>query len=155
MSEQARLEEIRAYVVRFIEAARIDVVPVVRSGDEGILIDLNGPDDGLLVERKGELLESVQFLLAKVVQKQFGPELRVLVDCANYRLGREKEITEMARRTAERVKRIGESAELSPMNPYERRIVHLALSEDPGVQTESSGDGFMKRVRIYPASASK
>src|SRR5882724_2768014 len=140
MSEQVRLEEIREFVARFVEAARIDVVPVVRLGAEGVLIDLNGADEDLLLERKGELLESVQFILAKVVQKQFGPELRVLVDCANYRFCHEKAITETARRTAERVKRIGESCELSPMNPYERRIVHLALSEDPGVQTESSGD---------------
>lgn len=155
MSEQERLEEIRAFVARFIEASRLDVVPDVREGTEGIQIDLRGADEALLLERKGELLESIQFLLAKVVQKKFGPEMRILVDSANYRVGRETEIQEIARRTAERVKRLGESAELSPMNPYERRIVHLALSGDPGVQTSSSGDGFMKRVRIYPAAAAK
>jgi spoIIIJ-associated protein len=152
MSEEKRFEEIRDYVGKFVAAAHLEVTPEVRSEEDGLVIELNGPDEDLLLDRRGELLESVQFILGKVLQKRFGAELRFLVDSANYRHGREREIEEIARRSAERVKRLGEAYELSPMNPYERRIVHLALKDDPGVRTASTGDGFLKRVTIYPGA---
>lgn len=151
MSEEKRLEEIRSCVGQFVAAAHLEVTPQVRAEDDAFVIDLNGPDEDLLLDRRGELLESVQFVLGKLLQKRFGPEMRILVDSANYRHGREREITEIARRSAEKVKKMGEPFELSPMNPYERRIVHLALRDDRRVRTESSGDGFMKRVTIYPS----
>jgi len=151
MTEEKRREEIRSYVGRFVEAAHLEVTPLVRAEEDAFVIDLSGPDEDLLLDRRGELLESVQFILGKVLQKRFGPETRFLVDSANYRQGREREITEVARRSAERVKKLKEPFELSPMNPYERRLVHLALKDDRGVRTESDGDGFMRRVTIFPS----
>jgi spoIIIJ-associated protein len=73
------------------------------------------------------------------------------VDSGGYRKAREEEIAEIARRTAEKARSRGEECVLSPLNPYERRLVHLALKEFPGVETRSLGDGFLKRVAIIPA----
>jgi spoIIIJ-associated protein len=151
MSEENRLEEIRSYVGMFVKAAQLQVAAQVRIEEDAFVIDLSGPDEGLLLDRRGELLESVQFILGKVLQKRFGSETRFLVDSANFRRGREREITEIAQRSAERVRKHGEPFELSPMNPYERRIVHLALKDVLGVRTESVGDGFLKRVTIFPS----
>jgi len=151
MSEEDRLEEIRSYVGLFVKAACLQVTAQVRIEEEACVINLSGPDEDLLLERRGELLESLQLILGKLLQKRFGSETRFLVDSADYRRGREREITEVARRSAERVREHGEPFELSPMNPYERRIVHLALKDVAGVRTASEGDGFMKRVTIFPS----
>jgi len=155
MSEESRIEEIRKVVGQFVAATHLEVTPEVSSENDGLRIDLSGPDEDLLLDRRGELLESVQFLLGRVLQRRFGAELRILVDSANYRLGREREISEVARITAENVKKSGQPSELSPMNPYERRIVHLALQDDRHVRTESLGDGFLKRVTIFPETNQK
>jgi spoIIIJ-associated protein len=151
MSEGNRLEEIRSSVLQFVEAARLEVTPQVRTEEDSFVVDLSGPDEDLLLDNRGELLESVQFILGKVLQRRFGSDTRFLVDCANYRRGREREIADIARHSAERVIKRREPCELSPMNPYERRIVHLALKDVHGVRTESVGDGFMKRVTIHPS----
>ena len=73
-----------------------------------------------------------------------------MVDCEGYRARKKIELQKIAARVSERVKRSGEEEELSRMNPYERRIVHLAVAEIEGVTTESEGDGVMKRVVIFP-----
>jgi len=154
MPRDDRLEEIRKFAKEFIDATQLEVTPAVRSEEDAIVVEFSGPDEGLLLQRRAELLESLQFLLGKVLQRRFGAETRFLVDSAGFRLGREREIGEIARRTAERVKASSEPFELDPMNPYERRIVHLALKDDRLVRTESVGDGFMKRVTIYPSEES-
>ena len=79
---------------------------------------------------------------------------RIHLDSAGFRKIREDEVVEIARRTAEQVRARGEESLLSPLNPYERRIVHLALSEVEGVATRSVGDGFLKRIAIYPTRKS-
>ena len=77
-------------------------------------------------------------------------ERRLVVDCDGYRARKELELKEIAARVSERVKRSGEEEELGRMNPYERRVVHLAVAEIDGVTTESEGEGVMKRVIIFP-----
>ncbi|HET9481347.1 MAG TPA: R3H domain-containing nucleic acid-binding protein, partial [Candidatus Polarisedimenticolia bacterium] len=103
------------------------------------------------LERKGSVLEAFQLLLSKVVESRHGLEKRLVLDCDGYRRGRDKDLVEAALRAAETVRRSGEPMELDPMNPYERRLVHLALAEEKGVATESQGDGFLKRILITPA----
>ncbi len=146
-----RLGEITEFVGRVVELAGFDLTTEARVEGETLIIELNGPDGPLLFDRRGELLEALQVVLTKMLPRRFGVADRILVDSAGYRLGREREIADGARLTAERVKRLGEPCELSPMNPYERRIVHLALSSDHSVTTASAGEGFLKRVTIYPS----
>jgi len=146
------LEALRLYVEKVIATAHLDLDVEVREDEEALVVDLDGPDNELLLSRRAEGLEALQLLLGKMLMRSFRISKSILVDCAGYRRGREREIVEIARRTAERVKRMRQGIELSPMNPYERRIVHVALSGDAGVVTSSSGDGVVKRVRIDPVA---
>src|SRR5262245_22259669 len=144
------LEEIRVFIDELLASSGLDLTPTLSTEQNALVIELNGDDSALLLERGGEVLAALQLLLGKILPRRFGTTMRILVDSANYRIGRENEIIEIARLTAERVKKLGTPFELSPMNPYERRLVHMALASDLEVQTESSGDSFLKRIRISP-----
>jgi spoIIIJ-associated protein len=96
-------------------------------------------------------LEALQYLLNRMFGRENRDAPRILVDCDGYRARKEAELREIALRISERVRRTGAQEELGLMNPYERRIVHLAVAETEGVRTESAGEGVMKRVIILPA----
>ena len=116
---------------------------------ETLRVELHGEDREILVRNRAEVLEVFQYLTNRI----FGRELRerrIVVDSDGYRAQKEAELREIAARVSERVKLTGQEEELGSMNPYERRIVHLAVAELEGVTTESEGDGVMKRVVILP-----
>ena len=117
-----------------------------------ILLDVVGRDLGILIGRRGETLASLQFLLNVMVGKRLGSWARVLIDVEGYRARREESLRSLASRVAERVRRSGQPFALEPMPANERRIVHLALQDNPYVTTESSGYGEDRRVTIMPRS---
>ena len=99
----------------------------------------------MLVRRGGEGLQALQHLVATAFRRQLGDDNRVVVDCNGFRKEKDLELKQMARYIAEKARSSGMPQEMGPLNPYERRIVHLAIAEDPGVTSESIGDAFMKR----------
>lgn len=124
-------------------------VEVYGDDPETLRVELYGEDREILVRNRAEVLEVFQYLTNRI----FGRDLRdrrIVVDCEGFRAQKEAELQEIAARVSERVKRSGQEEELVSMNPYERRIVHLAVAELEGVTTESEGDGVMKRVIILP-----
>ncbi len=149
-SDTGSIEEIGPYIQDLLSRAKLSVTPALYVERDALVVDLQGPDGELLLDRAGEILDALQVILGKVLPRRFGTTLRVLVDSNNYRLGREREIIEIALRTAKTVEESGRAYELSPMNPHERRMVHLALKDNPAVTTSSTGDGELKRVMILP-----
>ena len=115
---------------------------------EGTRINLEGEDGGVLVRRGGEGLQALQHIVATAFRKQLGDDNRIVIDCNGYRKEKDAELRQMARFVAERARSSGIAQEMGPVNPYERRIVHLAIAEDSGVTSESIGDAFMKTVII-------
>lgn len=146
-----RPREVERLTQTFLEAMGLSLTPTVSEQEDSIQIDLSGPDSYLLLERKGSVLEAMQLLLGKVAESELGAGKRVVVDCDGYRREREQALIDEALQVAEKVRRLGAPIELEPLNPYERRLVHLAISEEPGVASESQGDGFLKRIVISPA----
>jgi len=118
---------------------------------EAIKVDLSGEDRDIVLCNRAEVLEAVQYLLNRAFGRENRDAQRILVDCDGYRARKEAELREIALRVSDRVRRTGAREELGLMNPYERRIVHLAVAETEGVTTVSAGDGVMKRVIILPA----
>ena len=121
------------------------------------VFDVNGETDdasdelGLLIGRRGETLGALQYLLNVMVLQRYGDQDRVFsVDVEGYKRRREQSLVEMAQRVAAEVRETGDVITLEPMRPAERRIIHLALSEEPGVITESVGDGNERQVEIMP-----
>ena len=142
--------DVRELMEKMVEHLDWDlVVDVVDADPEVLEIVFSGEDRDLMIRNRAEVLDVFQYLANRI----FGRELsgrRLVVDCDGYRARKEDEIKEIAARVAERVKRSGREEEVGRMNPYERRIVHLAVAEIEGVTSESEGDGVMKCVIILP-----
>jgi len=115
---------------------------------EGTRINLEGEDGGVFVRRGGEGLQALQHIVATTFRKQLGDDNRIVIDCNGYRKEKDAELRQMALFVAEKARSSGMPQEMGPLNPYERRIVHLAIAEDPTVTSESIGDAFMKTVII-------
>jgi spoIIIJ-associated protein len=116
-----------------------------------VILDISGDDLGLLIGWRGETLRALQTTLNLMLGEEETAEgRRVILDVERYRARREEQVRELALRLATRVKRSGERYSLDPMHAYERRIIHLTLSDDPGVRTESSGREPTRRVVIHP-----
>jgi len=142
--------DVREFMEQMVEHLDWELgVDIVESDPEVLRVVLSGEDRDLMLQNGAEILDVFQYLANRI----FGRDLddrRLVVDCDGYRARKEIELQEIAERVSERVKRTGEEEELSRMNPYERRIVHLAVAEIEGVTTESEGEGVMKRVVIFP-----
>ncbi|MEM5947220.1 RNA-binding cell elongation regulator Jag/EloR [Spirochaetia bacterium 38H-sp] len=103
----------------------------------------------ILIGRKGKNLDAIQLLANVIVSRLGAEELKVVIDAENYRSRREEQIVSMARKIANQVKRTRRSVLLEPMNPFERRLIHTALSDIKDVATKSEGEGLIKQVRVY------
>jgi len=114
------------------------------------VLDIEGDDLGILIGRRGETLSSLQYLLNLMVSRQLQQHLSFTVDVEGYRRRRERQLTTLAHRMADQVKRTRRPVTLEPMPPNERRIIHLALAEDRQVETSSMGEGDARKVGINP-----
>ena len=142
-------DEVETLASRILGGLELDLTVSVRDAGESIEVDVTGPDRDYLLDRRGEPLNALQYLLNRIVYRGRRGR-KIHVDSDGFRRLREDEIVEIAMRTAEKVKARDEECVMSPLNPYERRLVHIALGEVAGVATRSIGDGFLKRVAIYP-----
>ena len=143
-------EQITGFVQSVVDAMGLTLTPRIEETPEGTHINLEGEDGGVLVRRGGEGLQALQHLVATSFRKQLGDDNRIVVDCNGFRRDKDAELKQMARFIAGKVQSSGIPQEMGPLNPYERRIVHLAIAEDPGATSESIGDAFMKTVIISP-----
>jgi spoIIIJ-associated protein len=144
--------DIANFVTRVVTAMGAQLTTSVEETPEATRINLHGEDGGILVRRGGEGLQALQHLVATTFRRQLGEDNRIVVDCNDYRLTKDAELKQMARFMADKARTSGVPQEMGPLNPYERRIVHLAVSEDPAVSSESIGDAFMKTVIIASKS---
>src|SRR5215211_8533346 len=119
----------------------------VEEGPDGTRVNLDGEDGGVLVRRGGEGLQALQHVVATTFRKQLGDDNRIVIDCNGFRRDKDAELRQMAHYNAEKARGVGPQ-EMGPLNPYERRIVHMAIAEDPTVSSESIGDAFLKTVII-------
>jgi spoIIIJ-associated protein len=140
--------DVTAFVERVVKAMGVQLTAEVEEGPDGSRINLVGDEGGVLVRRGGEGLQALQHLVATAFRRQLGDDNRIVVDCNGFRRDKDAELRQMARFIAEKARSSGIPQEMGPLNPYERRIVHLAIAEDPGVTSESVGDAFMKTVII-------
>ena len=111
-------------------------------------IEISGEDMGVLIGKRGQTLDSLQYLVSLVVNKGTKEYLRVKVDTENYRERRNKTLENLAKNMAFKVKRTRRSVTLEPMNPYERRVIHSALQNDSYVTTHSEGEEPYRKVVI-------
>ena len=118
--------------------------------DKNMFVDLSGDDMGVLIGKRGQTLDSIQYLANLVVNKNSDEKIYVKVDTEDYRRRRRETLENLAKNMASKVKRTRRSVSLEPMNPYERRIIHSTLQNDRYVSTHSEGDEPFRHVVIVP-----
>ena len=131
-------------------SATITLVHAEREDVGGPVFDIDGDDSGLLIGRRGDTLRALQFLVSFIASRRLGDRVNLFVDVSGYQERRYETLRSLAQRNARRVASSGREITLEPMPPNERRIVHMALADDPDVNTISDGVGDGRRVVIEP-----
>ncbi len=149
--EKVTVDEIaKAFLKDVFAAMNMEVVVAVSYNEEENTMDVNleGEDMGVLIGKRGQTLDSLQYLVSLVVNKETTDYVRVKVDTENYRQRRKDTLENLAKNIAYKVKRTKKAVSLEPMNPYERRIIHSALQGDKYVTTHSEGEEPFRRVVV-------
>ncbi len=134
-------------------AVQANVVGSVSNG--ALYFDIQGDGSGLLIGKRGQTLDALQFLLNKIVNKNtpIQDKIEVVVDTENYRTRKRDNLREMALKMSQKAKRTLKPVSFNPMPAYERRLIHIILAEDNEVFTKSYGDGPLRRIIVYPRKA--
>ena len=140
--------EVLSKLLSYLKVSALSTIRTVGDQETWPTIDIQGEDSGLLIGRRGETLHALQFLVGLILSQQSQARARVAIDVEHYKDRRAASLQSLAVRVAERVASSGRSITLEPMNPAERRVVHLALADHPQVMTESSGIGESRRVTV-------
>ena len=126
-------------------------IEVDNNGTDRVFIELFSPDSAMIIGKRGKTLESIQMLVNTVGARVPGSaSYKCVIDIENYRQKRESTLTDLALRVAQEVIRSGKPKTLEPMNPFERRLIHVALQNETSVETRSEGEGVHRKVRILP-----
>ena len=136
------------FLKKVFDAMNLTVKINVTVNEEQVDIDLIGDDMGVLIGRRGQTLDSLQYLVSLVINKKSDKYLRVKLDTENYRERRKETLENLAKNIAFKVKRTKRPVSLEPMNPYERRVIHSALQNDRYVTTRSEGDEPFRHVVV-------
>ena len=148
--EVSILDRTKTFCHDLFQAMKVDTkVDIDYKEDEKIMnIDLSGPNMGVMIGKRGQTLDALQYLISLFVNKENDEYIRVKLDTENYRERRKKTLEKLARNIAGSVKRTRRPVALEPMNPYERRVIHSALQNDKYVCTKSEGEEPFRKVVI-------
>jgi len=138
-----------AFLAGLFKTIGIDVTTRSIEEEDKLYIEIISDSAGLIIGKRGKTLEALQLLVNIIVNKKGETWKKVILDIENYRDKREQTLRELAEKVARKVKKTGKPQYLEPMNPFERRVIHMTLQSDPHVETKSEGDGNLKRVKIY------
>lgn len=134
---------VEVFLRNLMKVFPLELTYQVKKRDQMIYVVFDGEDRKLLLKNDGALLLAIQHVLNKISNQ------KVQADCEFFRRRKEKQLKEYAQEVARKVKETGQEEILDFMNPYERRIIHIAVNQIPGLTTESLGEGFLKKVRVY------
>ena len=147
---EERVEIAKQLMTGLLERMEINVALEVFLREGDIYLEVSGDKRGILIGKHGHTLESLQLLMNRMVNKRLKEPVRVILDINDYRKRRADNLKMMAVRLAEKVKTLGHALTTGPFNAHDRRIIHIALKEDPSLRTESLGEGETKRIKIIP-----
>jgi spoIIIJ-associated protein len=139
--------KITKFVGDVVAAMGLSLRLSIEETPDAVRVNLEGDGGEVLLRRKGEALDALQQIVNAAFRRQLDGR-QVVVDCMQFRRDKDEELRQMARFLADRAKSTGVAQEIGPLNPYARRIVHIAVAEDPAVASESIGDAFLKTVII-------
>ena len=141
-------ERVREFTKRTVAAMGVPLDVTIVDTPDGVRVELSGEQGEVLLRRRAEALDALQHIVNTAFRRELKDERSFVVDCLDYRKGKDAELRQMARFMAEKAKLTGAPQEMGPLNPYSRRLVHLTVAEDPEMSSESIGDAFLKTVII-------
>jgi len=142
------LERVRQFTVDTLGAMGLSLDVAINDTPDGIRVEISGEGGEALLRRRAEALDALQVIVNTAFRRQLTDDRSFVVDCLDYRKGKDAELRQMTRFIMEKAKTTRVSQEMGPLNPYARRIVHLTVAEDPALSSESIGDAFLKTVII-------
>ncbi len=155
-AELTKVELAKDYITSILTAMGLSGFTITESGDEEhAILNIEGEGLGVIIGRRGETLDAIQYLTSLVANRLGGDYFRITVDSGDYRSKREKTLMHLAEKLSKTVVRTGRSSTLEPMNPYERRIIHSVVSEMEGVTSKSVGEEPNRRVVISSTNPRK
>jgi spoIIIJ-associated protein len=156
MSEQVDLRtRVAAWVDRVVDAMGLELTVSTEEHDDHLRIVLEGDDGEWLVRRKGEGLDALQHVVNSAFRREVDRGKRLVVDALDFRKAKDRELKQMARFLIDKVRSTGVPQEIGPLNSYSRRLVHLEVSNEPDMASESIGDGTTKVIVISRKPASR
>ncbi|MGO9708905.1 MAG: protein jag [Polyangiaceae bacterium] len=148
------IDFIRLLLGKMSMDAEVSIAPDDGEGGENeIRLEIEGPDAGRIIGKRGQVLEAIQYLTTRVAHRPGEERKHIAVDAEGYRARHEDQLSQMARKLAQRVMVEGKIITFDPMSARDRRVVHMALKDIAGVRTESNGEGPDRRVQIIPVRA--
>ena len=148
--DRESLELGRDVLQKIVEQITAGATIILKEEESRVFFDIKGDDAAILIGKRGQTLEAIQYLIEKVVNRNNKNRIRVQVDIEGYLENRRKSLKELAVRTAQKIKRTGRPASVGQMNAHDRRIVHLTLKDDKEIRTQSLGEGFYRKLVIFP-----
>ncbi len=147
--QNATAEEAKKFLAGVFQGMGLSVTMEKMTNEDRILLNLHGKGLGILIGKHGQTLNALQYLTNLAAGRLYRHRYFVLLDVENYRVRREQTLIALAKRLAAKVKRNGDPVELEPMEPGERRVIHLALQDDPEIVTDSEGEGSARHIVIH------
>jgi spoIIIJ-associated protein len=135
---------------KIVDGITSDATVNLTQQKDKLYFTITGGDSGVLIGKRGQTLEAIQYLLEKMINKKSNNRIRVVVDVEGYLEKRKNNLQQMASRMAEKAKRSKKPVTIGQMNAHDRRIVHIHLKDEKGVRTQSIGDGYFRKLMIFP-----
>ena len=147
----------RSVLQRIVDSITADAEISAEEKSGKLFYNVNGGNAGIIIGKKGQTLDAIQSLVEKIVNKHnpYNDKIRIQIDVEGYLATRKANLEKLAERLADKSKRIRKPISLGQMSAYDRRIVHLALKNDPDIRTKSRGEGYMRKLVIFPQKSSK
>ena len=139
---------VRDFMQQTLGAMGVPLDITIVDDPDSVRVELSGEGGEQLLRRKAEALDALQHIVNTAFRRELKDDRSFVVDCLDYRKGKDAELKQMARYNMERAKSTGTPQEMGPLNPYSRRLVHITVAEDPEMSSESIGDAFLKTVII-------
>lgn len=149
------LDTAKAILEKILALIPVEAEVHASVSEGAVCLDIKGDGSGLLIGKKGQTLDALQFIVSKIINRDTPPgsKVDIVVDTENYRMRKMENLREMALKMSQKARKTLKPVSLSPMAPHERRIIHLILAEDREVYTKSYGEGPLRRIIVYPRRA--
>jgi spoIIIJ-associated protein len=147
------VEHARKVLEETVQLVGTEASVAIAPGKDVPQLNIDGDTSGLLIGRRGQTLDALEYFINRVASRDAGTTARLVVDSQGYRVRRRESLQELAQRLSDRARKRRKTVTMNPMSPRDRRIVHLALQDDPSIETRSSGKGYFRKLLIIPEGA--